>query len=157
MAQKIFRLIAWLAVFFSLAQCAWATEAKGVLSCQGRGSGALTLGSSQRIFCTFRPTNDAALQQYRARVTRVDREAAIKGPGTMIWVAFVGPHARRSGALAGEYTATKSARWGRTVLVGGRNKSVVLIPGQDGSNVATGVAGLRLFHRGPLVGETRTR
>jgi hypothetical protein len=146
-ARKIYTLVAWLAGFLALAQCAWATEAKAVLSCRGRANGALTLGSSQRIFCTFRSTNDAALQQYRARVTRVDREAVFKGPGTMTWVAFVGPHARRNGPLAGEYTVTKSARWGRSVLVGGRDGSVVLVPGQDGSNIALGVAGLRLFYQ----------
>lgn len=133
-----------------------AQEAKvvaGTLTCQGKGSVGLILGSKQTLTCKFNPAGKTPPQSYTATITKIGLDVGIKGPSVMVWTVLSATSELPAGALAGNYAgvsaeASVAVGAGANALVGGSKNSVVLQPlsvqGQTGLNLAVGVAGLKL-------------
>lgn len=133
-----------------------AQEAKvvaGTLTCQGKGSVGLILGSKQTLACKFNPAGKTPPQSYTATITKIGLDVGIKGPSVMVWTVLSATSELPAGALAGNYAgvsaeASVAVGAGANALVGGSKSSVVLQPlsvqGQTGLNLAVGVAGLKL-------------
>jgi hypothetical protein len=133
-----------------------AQEAKvvaGTLTCQGKGSVGLILGSKQTLACKFNPAGKTPPQPYTATITKIGLDVGIKGPSVMVWTVLSATSQLPAGALAGNYAgvsaeASVALGAGANALVGGSKNSVVLQPlsvqGQTGLNLAVGVAGLKL-------------
>lgn len=129
----------------------------GTLTCAGRGSIGVIIGSSQRLSCVFDPVGSGPRQNYSARITRLGLDVGIKGRNRMIWTVLGPSNGMSSGALAGNFVgvsanASVGVGGGANALVGGSQNSIVLQPlsvqAQTGLNVAAGVAGLRLTYHG---------
>lgn len=135
---------------------ATAQEAKvvaGTLTCQGKGSVGLILGSKQTLACKFNPAGKTPPQSYTATITKIGLDIGIKGPSVMVWTVLSATSELPAGALAGNFAgvsaeASVAVGAGANALVGGSKNSVVLQPlsvqGQTGLNLAVGVAGLKL-------------
>ena len=129
------------------------TDEPAPLTCKGKGSIGLVLGSKQTLSCTFVPTGRAPRQNYTATITRIGLDVGVKGASTMVWTVLYSTTSVPPRALAGSYTgvsadASIGVGVGANALVGGSKKSVVLQPlsvqGQTGLNLAVGVSGLTL-------------
>jgi hypothetical protein len=152
--------IVWLLSLAFFPQTVEAQEAgvvAGTLTCSGRGSIGLIIGSSQRLSCTFAPAGGQPKQRYAARITRLGVDLGIKGPSRMIWTVLGPSNGISRGALEGSFAgvsanASVGVGAGANALVGGLQNSIVLQPlsvqVQTGVNVAAGVAGLRLNYLG---------
>ena len=124
----------------------------GALTCNVAGGFGFILGSSRAVNCTFAPPGGPP-QHYVGSIDKFGVDIGYVAGGVLIWTvvaptANVGP-----GSLAGTYAgATASAAVGvgagANVLIGGFNHSIALQPvsieGQNGLNVAAGVAALSL-------------
>ena len=123
----------------------------GTLTCDEEGGWGLILGSSRAMHCTFESADHS--ERYEGAITKVGVDVGYKSAGVIIW-AVIAPHADvAKGALAGTYvgataSATAGVGVGAHALVGGFDKSITLQPvsieGNEGLNVAAGVAGLTL-------------
>jgi len=129
----------------------------GTLTCHGRGSIGLILGSRQHLTCEYVPQGDAPHQRYDARITRLGLDIGVKGASVLVWTVLGSSSALPAGALAGRFAgvsanASVGVGGGANALVGGNANSVILQPlsvqGQTGLNVAAGIAGLTLTHLG---------
>lgn len=125
----------------------------GMLTCKGKGSVGLILGSRQTLQCTYRPGGKKPPEHYTATVTKLGLDIGVKGAGTVIWGVLSSSTDLPAGALEGRYAglsanASLGVGIGANALVGGSNKSVVLQPvsvqGQTGINLAAGIAGVKL-------------
>lgn len=125
----------------------------GTLTCQGKGSVGLIVGSKQRLDCSFKPAGNGAAQSYTATITNVGLDVGVKGANTMVWTVLFSSTSVPKGALAGKYTGIAAdvslgLGGGAKVLIGGSKQSVELQPlsvqGQAGVNLAIGVSGLTL-------------
>jgi len=125
----------------------------GTLTCKGKGSVGLILGSKQTLSCSFNPASNRPKEYYTATITKLGLDVGVKGKSTMVWTVLSSTTDLPSGALAGQYAgvaadASVGVGGGANALVGGNKKSVTLQPlsvqGQTGLNVAVGVAGLKL-------------
>ena len=135
---------------------AGADEAKvvaGTLTCQGKGSVGLILGSKQSPTCKLNPAGKTPPHAYRATITKIGLDIGVKGPSVMVWTVLSATSELPAGALAGKYVgvsaeASVALGAGANALLGGSKNSVVLQPvsvqGQAGLNLAVGVAGLSL-------------
>ncbi|MEW5964174.1 MAG: DUF992 domain-containing protein [Pseudomonadota bacterium] len=147
---------AMVAAVFGAPAGSTAQEAKvvaGTLTCQGKGSVGLIIGSKQTLACKFDPAGKTPPQSYNATITKVGLDIGIKGPSVMVWTVLSATSELPAGALAGNYAgvsaeASVAVGAGANALVGGAKNSVVLQPlsvqGQTGLNLAVGVAGLKL-------------
>ncbi len=125
----------------------------GTLTCQGKGSVGLVLGSTERLSCIYVPAGSGKPQNYSATITKVGLDVGFKTASTMIWTVLGSAASLAPGVLSGTYGGASAEvavaiGGGANVLVGGSQKSVVLQPlsvqGQTGLNLAVGVAGLTL-------------
>lgn len=125
----------------------------GTLTCQGKGSVGLVLGSTERLSCVYVPAGSGKPQSYSATITKVGLDVGFKTASTMIWTVLGSAASLAPGVLAGTYGGASAEvavaiGGGANVLVGGSKNSVVLQPlsvqGQTGLNLAVGVAGLTL-------------
>jgi hypothetical protein len=125
----------------------------GTLTCAGRGTIGLIVGSRQRLSCAFDPVGSGPRQVYSARITRLGLDLGIKGGTRMIWTVLGPTDGLAPGALQGNFVgvganASVGIGAGANALVGGSRNTIVLQPlsvqAQTGLNVAAGVAGLRL-------------
>jgi hypothetical protein len=125
----------------------------GTLTCHGKGSVGMIVGSQQNLKCNYTPASGGHTDHYHATLTKVGLDVGIKGPSTMIWSVLGATGGYPRGALAGTYAgvsadASAGVGGGANALVGGSNKSVVLQPfsvqGQTGINLAVGVSELTL-------------
>ncbi len=127
----------------------------GTLTCQGKGSVGLILGSKQSLKCVFTPIGNAPKQAYSATITKIGLDVGIKGANTIVWTVLYSTDKIPAGALAGKYTGASAdvsvgIGGGANLLVGGSKSSVALQPlsvqGQTGVNLAVGVSGLALTY-----------
>lgn len=127
----------------------------GTLTCKGKGSVGLIVGSKQTLDCSFKPAGNGTGQIYTATITNVGLDVGVKGANTMVWTVLFSSTSVPEGALAGKYTGVAAdvslgLGGGAKVLVGGSKQSVELQPlsvqGQTGVNLAIGVSGLTLRH-----------
>jgi hypothetical protein len=100
----------------------------------------------------FTPAARGPREVYVGSISKFGLDLGATSGGQMVWAVYA-PSSRRHGALAGHYggasaEATVGAGVGANVLVGGSNRTVTLQPlsvqGQEGLNVAAGVAELEL-------------
>lgn len=126
----------------------------GTLTCKGKGTVGLILGSKETLACTFQ-TPKGVTRSYSAVVTKIGLDVGVKGKSVMVWTVLGSTTDLAAGALAGKYAgvsanAAVGVGAGANALVGGSNDSVVLQPlsvqGQTGLNLAIGISGLALRH-----------
>lgn len=136
------------------AQSKPAKVAAGTLTCKGKGTIGMILGSKETMSCTFTPTKGAP-QSYSASVTNIGLDIGVKGASTVVWTVLYSGDTLPQGFLAGKYggvsaEASVGVGVGANVLVGGSKNAVSLQPlsvqGQTGLNVSGGVTGLTLVH-----------
>jgi hypothetical protein len=148
-------LLVLAALPFSAASAQTAKLVTGTLTCKGKGSVGLILGSQESLSCSYDPAGKTRSQRYGATITKLGLDLGVKGASTMIWTVLASTTELPAGALAGSYggvsaDAAVGVGGGANLLVGGSNNSVVLQPlsvqGQEGLNVAVGVSGLSLTH-----------
>lgn len=125
----------------------------GTLTCKGKGSIGLILGSKQTLKCTYQPSNKQPPEHYTATITKLGLDIGVKGASTVIWGVLSSSTELPAWALEGSYggvsaNASLGVGVGANALVGGSKKSVVLQPlsvqGQTGVNLAAGIAGVKL-------------
>jgi hypothetical protein len=128
----------------------------GALNCRVEGGVGLILGSSKRMSCRFSPAGGGRPERYTGRISRVGLDIGFTNKSYITWAVFA-PGKTKRGALAGSYggasaEATIGVGLGANVLVGGFKKTIALQPlsiqGQEGLNVAAGIAGLSLRYSG---------
>jgi hypothetical protein len=128
----------------------------GSLDCRIEGGVGLILGSSKGMVCRFHPAGGGRTERYVGRISRLGIDIGVTRKAYMTWAVFA-PGKVRRGALAGSYggasaEATVGVGLGANVLVGGFRKTIALQPlsiqGQEGLNIAAGIAGLSLHYAG---------
>ena len=142
------------AAFVALAAGAAAGQAGvniGTLTCNVSGSIGYIITSAKSMACTFSPAGGPP-QHYSGVIRKFGLDIGYSGEAVMTWVVFA-PGSVARGALQGSYggaSAEVSAGLGlgANALIGGFNGSIALQPlsiqGQNGLNVAAGVASLEL-------------
>jgi hypothetical protein len=124
----------------------------GILECRGGASVGFIVGSVTNLGCVLR-AEGMPEDRYVATIRKVGLDLGITQESALAWGVFA-PVARLGpGGLSGDYvgaqgSATLGVGVGGNVLVGGSANSIALQPlsvqGQEGLNVAVGVAELRL-------------
>ena len=148
---SLFAVFALLTLNTSLAE-----DAKikvGTLTCEGKGSIGLILGSKEKLSCSFSTPDGTHIHSYDGTITRVGLDIGVRGESVMIWTVL-GSTSQLSGEALGGTFAGVSADVaagigaGANVLLGGNKKSIILQPlsvsGGSGVNIAVGVSGLKL-------------
>jgi hypothetical protein len=139
----------------ALAQNETAKIVSGTLTCKGKGSVGLIIGSKETLTCTYAPAGNSPPQSYTATITKIGLDVGVKGASTMVWTVLYSTSDLPAEALAGKYAgvsadASVGIGGGANVLLGGSNSAVTLQPlsvqGQAGLNLAVGVSGLTLQH-----------
>jgi Protein of unknown function (DUF992) len=124
----------------------------GTLTCDISAGMGMIIGSKKDVSCMFTPSRRGSREVYIGSISKFGLDLGATSGGRMVWAVYA-PSSRRHGALAGNYggataEATVGAGVGANVLVGGSNRTVTLQPlsvqGQEGLNVAAGVAELQL-------------
>ena len=136
------------------AQAAEGGVKAGVLTCNVSGGWGFVVGSTREVNCVFAPAAaHAPGEHYAGKISKFGADIGYSSAAVMIWAVVAPATDVRPGALAGDYVgATASAAVGvgagANVLVGGFNSSIALQPvsieGQNGLNVAAGVAEMTL-------------
>jgi hypothetical protein len=128
----------------------------GALNCRIEGGVGLILGSSKGMACRYRPAGGGPTERYVGRISRLGIDIGVTKKAYMTWAVFA-PGKVKRGALAGSYggasaEATIGVGLGANVLIGGFKKTIALQPlsvqGQEGLNIAAGIAGLSLRYAG---------
>lgn len=124
----------------------------GKLDCDvSAGIGAI-VGSKQDVKCVFNPSATGAAVNYVGHITEIGIDVGEIAKAKMTWLVYA-PSSRDKDALAGTYTgvvadAAFGLGAGAKVLVGGEHGTVSLQPiavqGEEGVNVAAGIAALTL-------------
>lgn len=130
----------------------------GTLTCDGKGSVGLILGSKEKLVCRFTTTGGKVVQRYDGTITRVGLDIGTRGKSVMIWTVLGSTSNLTGKALGGTFSGVSAdvaagIGVGANILIGGNDKSVVLQPlsvsGGQGLNIAVGVSGLQLVPIGP--------
>jgi hypothetical protein len=126
----------------------------GTLNCRVSPGVGLIIGSSRKMACRFHGAS--GVERYAGSIGRLGIDIGFTSKTYMTWAVFAAGKTKR-GALAGSYggasaEATVGVGLGANVLVGGFRKTIALQPlsvqGQQGLNVAAGIAGLSLSYIG---------
>lgn len=145
--------LAALTAAFAVGASAQSKLVAGTLTCKGQGTVGLIVGSQETLDCDFNLAGPGGHERYVATITKVGLDIGVKGQSTMIWTVLSSTSSLSRNALVGTYgglsaQAAVGVGAGANALVGGSNNSVVLQPvsveGQQGVNLAVGVAGLSL-------------
>jgi Protein of unknown function (DUF992) len=143
--------------FSALAPAAHAAEQKmtvraGYLSCHVSAGWGFIIGSSRDVKCAY-ALQPGYTEYYTGSITKFGADIGYLQSAVMLWAVLAPTNNLGQGALAGTYagaTASIAAGVGAgaNVLVGGFKNSIALQPvsieGQNGLNVAAGVAALTL-------------
>jgi hypothetical protein len=129
-----------------------ATVRAGYLECEVSAGWGFIIGSSRSMHCSY-AMQPGYTEYYRGSISKFGADIGYLGSAVMIWAVLAPTNNLGQGALAGHYAgATASAAVGvgagANVLVGGFKNSIALQPitieGQNGLNVAAGVASMSL-------------
>jgi hypothetical protein len=129
----------------------------GYLSCHVSSGWGIIFGSSRDLECTYTP-NSGEIEHYKGSITKFGADIGYLQSGVILWSVLSPARTVGKGALAGHYAgATASAAigvgGGANVLIGGMHSSISLQPisieGQNGLNVAAGVATIELNYELP--------
>lgn len=124
----------------------------GYLTCHVSSGWGLIFGSSRSLNCSY-AMQPGYTEFYTGSITKFGADIGYLSSAVMIWAVLAPTTNLGQGSLAGTYAgATASAAVGvgagANVLIGGFNHSIALQPisieGQNGLNVAAGVAALTL-------------
>jgi len=124
----------------------------GYLTCDVSSGWGLVFGSSRDMHCSY-AMQPGYTEFYTGSISKFGADIGYLSSAVMIWAVLAPTTNLGQGALAGTYAgATASAAVGvgagANVLIGGFNHSIALQPisieGQNGLNVAAGVAALTL-------------
>jgi len=124
----------------------------GYLTCHVSSGWGFIFGSSRDMHCSY-AMQPGYTEYYTGSISKFGADIGYLSSAVMIWAVLAPTTNLGQGALAGTYAgATASAAVGvgagANVLVGGFNHSIALQPvsieGQNGLNVAAGVAALNL-------------
>src|SRR5215467_6818402 len=160
MTSKIRKMMVAAALVFavaSLVPAAHADEQKatvraGYLTCHVSSGWGFIFGSSRSMKCSY-AMQPGYTEYYTGSINKFGADIGYLSSAVMIWAVLAPTTNLGQGALAGTYAgATASAAVGvgagANVLIGGFNHSIALQPvsieGQNGLNVAAGVAALTL-------------
>jgi hypothetical protein len=131
------------------------TVKTGYLTCHVASGWGFVFGSSRNLRCSY--TANGRTEYYGGSIAKFGADIGYLKSGVIVWAVAATTNDLKPGALAGDYggaTASISlgAGGGANVLVGGFQKSIALQPvsfeGQNGLNIAAGVAALNLKYRG---------
>lgn len=129
-----------------------ATVRAGYLTCHVAAGWGFIFGSSRKLQCAY-ALQPGYTEYYTGSITKFGADIGYLQSGVIMWAVLAPTTNLGQGALDGHYGgATASAAVGvgagANVLVGGFNSSIALQPvsieGQNGLNVAAGVAELTL-------------
>jgi Protein of unknown function (DUF992) len=129
-----------------------ATVRAGYLTCDVSSGWGLIFGSSRSLKCSY-ALQPGYTEYYTGSISKFGADIGYLSSAVMVWAVLAPTNNLGQGALAGHYAgATASAAVGvgagTNVLVGGFKNSIALQPitieGQNGLNVAAGVAALDL-------------
>ena len=124
----------------------------GYLTCHVAAGWGFIFGSSRKLDCAY-ALQPGYTEYYFGSITKFGADIGYLQSGVIMWAVLAPTTNLGQGALAGHYGgATASAAVGvgagANVLVGGFNSSIALQPvsieGQNGLNVAAGVAAINL-------------
>jgi len=124
----------------------------GYLTCHVSAGWGFIFGSSRKLNCAY-SMQPGYTEYYTGSITKFGADIGYLSSGVILWAVMAPTTNLGQGALEGHYGgATASAAVGvgagANVLVGGFNSSVALQPvsieGQNGLNVAAGVAEMTL-------------
>ena len=144
--------VALVSTLFASASNAQQGVKVGVLRCDVAGGIGLIIASKKDMICSFQPARGRP-EQYAGTIRKFGIDVGATQRGTIVWAVFAPQSGGSRGALAGDYVgasaeATVVAGVGANVLVGGLDRSFTLQPvsisGQQGLNLAVGVADLSL-------------
>jgi hypothetical protein len=128
------------------------TVRAGYLTCHVASGWGFVFGSSRTVKCAYTRDKDYT-EYYTGSITKFGADIGYLSSAVMLWAVVAPTTNLGEGALAGHYGgATASVALGvgagANVLVGGFKKSIALQPvsieGQNGLNVAAGIASLSL-------------
>jgi Protein of unknown function (DUF992) len=129
----------------------------GYLTCQEAGGWGFIIGSSHDIHCTYTASAKHLTEYYTGSISKFGADIGYLKSAVILWGVAAPTTDLGSGALAGHYAgATASVALGvgggANVLLGGFKNSIALQPvsveGQNGLNVAAGVAEMTLHYEG---------
>jgi hypothetical protein len=129
-----------------------ATVRAGYLTCHVSSGWGFIFGSSRSMKCSY-AMQAGYTEYYTGTINKFGADIGYLSSAVMIWAVLAPTNNLGQGALAGHYAgATASASVGvgagANVLIGGFKNSIALQPitieGQNGLNVAAGVAALSL-------------
>jgi len=148
--------VAAISVILSVGPAAAQERARaGTLSCDVSEGVGFIVASQKSMQCVFTPYRGRR-ERYVGVMDRLGLDVGVTSGGRLVWAVYA-PSRRGYGALAGEYEgasaeATVGVGLGVNALVGGSNSTVALQPlsvqGQEGLDLAVGIAGLRLSPAG---------
>jgi hypothetical protein len=132
------------------------TVKTGYLTCHEAGGWGFIIGSSHKLRCTY-TSNQHRTEFYTGSISKFGADIGYLQSAVILWAVAAPTSDLDPGALAGDYGGVQASvalgvGAGANVLVGGFNKSIALQPvsleGQNGLNVAAGIAGLNLHYEG---------
>jgi Protein of unknown function (DUF992) len=138
------------------AQAGKYTVKTGYLTCHEASGWGFIFGSSRELNCSY-SSNGGRVEYYSGSVSKFGADIGYLKSAVILWAVAAPTKDLKPGALEGHYggaTASLSlgVGAGANVLVGGFDQSIALQPvsveGQNGLNVAAGVAEMTLKYRG---------
>jgi hypothetical protein len=129
------------------------TVKTGYLTCHVASGWGFIIGSSRDIRCAY--SSKTHTEHYRGSISKFGADIGYLKSAVLLWAVAAPTTDLGRGALAGSYAgATASVSLGvgagANVLIGGFKKSIALQPvsveGQNGLNVAAGVAAMTLHY-----------
>ena len=129
-----------------------ATVRAGYLTCHVSSGWGFIFGSSRSVACSY-AMQPGYTEFYTGSITKFGADIGYLSSAVMLWAVLAPTTNLGQGALAGTYgggtaSAAVGLGAGANVLIGGFNHSIALQPvsieGQNGLNVALGVAALTL-------------
>jgi hypothetical protein len=132
------------------------TVKTGYLTCHEASGWGFVFGSSRELKCSY-SSNGGRVEYYSGSISKFGADIGYLKSAVILWAVAATTNDLKPGALAGNYggvaaSVTLGAGAGANVLIGGFEKSIALQPlsfeGQNGLNVAAGVAALSLKYRG---------
>jgi hypothetical protein len=133
-----------------------ATVKTGYLTCDEAGGWGLILGSSHRVRCRY-TSNKHRTEYYTGSISKFGADIGYLRSAVILWAVAAPTTDLGPGALAGDYAGAQASvalgvGGGANVLLGGFHKSIALQPvsveGQNGLNVAAGIAAMNLHYEG---------
>jgi len=132
------------------------TVKTGYLTCHEASGWGFVFGSSRDLRCSY-TANGGHTEYYSGTVSKFGADIGYLKSSVILWAVAAPTKDLKTGALAGHYggvaaSVTLGVGGGANVLIGGFDQSIALQPvsveGQNGLNVAAGVAALNLKYRG---------